>query len=46
VNLRCSRDDNIILYVINVCFTETNRKLGRIIGRCTITVKTIPKIRT
>jgi hypothetical protein len=29
-----------------VCFAETNVKLGCITGRCTTTVKTIPKIRT
>jgi hypothetical protein len=29
-----------------VCFAETNGKLGRITGRCTTTVKTIPEIRT
>jgi protein subunit release factor A len=37
-------NDNVILYVTNVCFTETNGKLGRITGRCTTTVKTIPEI--
>jgi hypothetical protein len=39
-------NDNVILYVTNVCFAETNGKLGRITGRCTTTVKTILKIRT
>jgi hypothetical protein len=39
-------NDNVILYVPNVCFAETNGKLGRITGRCTTTVKTIPKIRS
>jgi hypothetical protein len=29
-----------------VCFAEINGKLGRITGRCTTTVKTIPKIGT
>jgi hypothetical protein len=28
-------NDNIILYVTNLCFAETNSKLGRITGRCT-----------
>jgi hypothetical protein len=39
-------NDNIMLYVTNVCFVETNGKLGRITGRCTTMVKTIPEIRT
>ena len=39
-------NDNVILYVTNVCFAETNGKLGRMTGRSTITVKTIPEIRT
>jgi hypothetical protein len=39
-------NDNVILYVTNVCFAETNGKLGRITGRGTTTVKTIPEIRT
>jgi hypothetical protein len=39
-------NDNIILYVTNVCFVEANGKLGRITGRCTTTMKTIPEIRT
>ena len=39
-------NDNVILYVTNVCFAETNGKLGRMIGRSTTTVKTIPEIRT
>jgi hypothetical protein len=39
-------NDNVMLYVTNVCFAETNCKLGRITGRCTTTVKTIPEIRT
>jgi hypothetical protein len=39
-------NENLILYVTNVCFVETNGKLGRITGRCAIMVKTIPKIRT
>jgi hypothetical protein len=39
-------NDNVILYVTNVCFVETNGKLGRITSRCTTTVITIPKIRT
>jgi hypothetical protein len=39
-------NDNVILYVTNVCFAEINGKLGRITGRCTTTVKTIPKIGT
>jgi hypothetical protein len=39
-------NDNVILYVTNVCLAETNGKLGRITGRWTTTVKTIPKIRT
>jgi hypothetical protein len=38
-------NDNVILYVTNMCFAETNGKLGHIIGRCTIMVKTIPKIK-
>jgi hypothetical protein len=29
----------------NVCFVETKGKVGRITGRCTTTVKTIPEIR-
>jgi hypothetical protein len=39
-------NDNVILYVTNVCFVETNGKLSRITERCTTTVKTIPEIRT
>jgi hypothetical protein len=39
-------NDNIILYVTNVCFAKTNGKLGRITERCTTTVKTISEIRT
>jgi hypothetical protein len=39
-------NDNIIFYVTNVCFAETNGKLGRMTGRSSTTVKTIPKIRT
>jgi hypothetical protein len=39
-------NDNVILYVTNVCFAETNGKLGRITGKYTTTVKTIPEIRT
>jgi hypothetical protein len=39
-------NDNVILYVTNVCFAETNGKLGRIIGTSATTVKTIPEIRT
>jgi hypothetical protein len=39
-------NDNIILYVTNVCFAEAHGKLGHITGRCTTTMKTIPKIRT
>jgi hypothetical protein len=39
-------NDNVMLYVTNVCFAETNGKLGRITGRSTTTVKTIPEIRT
>jgi hypothetical protein len=39
-------NDNLMLYVTNVCFAETNGKLGRITGRSTATVKTIPQIRT
>jgi hypothetical protein len=39
-------NDNVILYVTNVCFAETNGKLGRMTGRSTTTVKTIPEIRT
>jgi hypothetical protein len=39
-------NDNIMVYVTNVCFVETNGKLGRIKVRCTTTVKTIPEIRT
>jgi hypothetical protein len=35
-----------MLYVTNVCFAEINGKLGRITGRSTTTVKTIPEIRT
>jgi hypothetical protein len=37
---------NVILHVTNVCFAEANGKLGRITGRCTKMVKTIPEIRT
>ena len=36
----------LMLYVTNACFAETNGKLGRITGRSTTTVKTIPEIRT
>jgi hypothetical protein len=39
-------NDNVILYVTNVCFAEANGKLGHITGRCTTTVKTILEIRT
>jgi hypothetical protein len=39
-------NDNVMLYVTNVCFAETNGKLGRITGRSTTTVKTIPAMRT
>jgi hypothetical protein len=39
-------NDNVMLYVTNVCFAETNGKLGRIAGRSTTTVKTISEIRT
>jgi hypothetical protein len=39
-------NDNVVLYVTNVCFAETNGKLGRMTGRSTTTVKTIPEIRT
>jgi hypothetical protein len=39
-------NDNVMLYVTNVCFAETNGKLGRMTGRSTTTVKTIPEIRT
>jgi hypothetical protein len=39
-------NDNVILYVTNVCFAETNGKLGRMTGISTTTVKTIPEIRT
>jgi hypothetical protein len=39
-------NDNVILYVTNVCFAETNGKLGHMIGRSTTTVKTISEIRT
>jgi hypothetical protein len=39
-------NDNVMLYVTNVCFTETNGKLGCIAGRSITTVKTIPEIRT
>jgi hypothetical protein len=39
-------NDNVMLYVTNVCFAETNGKLGRITGISTTTVKTIPEIRT
>jgi hypothetical protein len=39
-------NDNVMLYVTNVCFAETNGKLGRITGRSTTTVKTISEIRT
>jgi hypothetical protein len=39
-------NDNVIFYMTNVCFAETNGKLGRITERCTTTVKTIPEIRT
>ena len=39
-------NDNIMLYVTNVCFAEANVKLGHITGRCTTTVKTILEIRT
>jgi hypothetical protein len=35
-------NDNVILYVTNVCFAETNGKLGRITGRCTTMVKNNP----
>jgi hypothetical protein len=39
-------NDNIILYVTNVCVAETNGKLGHITERCTTMVKTIREIRT
>jgi hypothetical protein len=39
-------NDNVMLYVTNVCFAETNGKLGRITCSSTTTVKTIPEIRT
>ena len=39
-------NDNVILYVTNVCFAETNGKLGRITGWRTTTVKTILEKRT
>jgi hypothetical protein len=39
-------NDNVVLYVTNVCFAETNGKLGRMTGRSITTVKTIPEIRT
>ena len=39
-------NNNVILYVTNVCFAEANGKLGRITGKYTTTVKTIPEIRT
>jgi hypothetical protein len=39
-------NDNAMLYVTNVCFAETNGTLGRITGRSTTMVKTIPEIRT
>jgi hypothetical protein len=39
-------NDNVVLYVTNVCFAQTNGKLGRMTGRSTTTVKTIPEIRT
>jgi hypothetical protein len=39
-------NDNVILYVTNVCFAETNGKLGRMTGRSTTMVKTILEIRT
>jgi hypothetical protein len=39
-------NENVILYVTNMCFVETIGKLGRITGRCTTTAKTIPEIRT
>jgi hypothetical protein len=39
-------NDNVMLYVTNVFFAETNGKLGHITGRITTTVKTIPAIRT
>jgi hypothetical protein len=39
-------NDNVMLYVTNICFAETNGKLGCITGRSTTTVKTIPEIRT
>jgi hypothetical protein len=32
-------NDNVILYVTNVCFAETNGKLGRMTGRSTTTWK-------
>jgi hypothetical protein len=37
---------NEMLYVTNVCFAETNGKLGSITGRSTTMVKTIPEMRT
>jgi hypothetical protein len=39
-------NDNVMLYVTNVCFAETNGKLGRITDRSTTTVKTILAMRT
>jgi hypothetical protein len=39
-------NDNLMLYVTNVCFAKTNGKLGRITGRSTTMVKTIPAMRT
>jgi hypothetical protein len=39
-------NDSVMLYVTNVCFAETNGKLGGITDRSTKTVKTIPTIRT
>jgi hypothetical protein len=39
-------NDNVILYVTNVCIAETNGKLGHITGRSTTMVKTVPEIRT
>jgi hypothetical protein len=38
-------NDNVMLYVTNVCFAETNGKLGHITGRSTTTVKTISEIK-
>jgi hypothetical protein len=39
-------NDNVRLYVTNVCFCRANGKLGHIIGSCATTVKTTPEMRT